>query len=310
MVKKANPRHGSMQFWPRKRAKKLLTRVRTWTGKQAKPLGFVGYKVGMAHMMGAEQKGKLTLQHSIPVTLIECPPIKIFSVRFYQKNSIQTEILSPKLDQDLKKRLPLPKEYSKKLDDVKDVYDQIRILTYTQPKLTSMGKKVPDIFEVALGGSKEEQLTWVKENLEKEINVKDVFEENIFVDIHAVTKGKGYQGVVKRFGVNLKSHRSEKGQRGVGARSGGWKAQAHMMYRVAQPGKMGFHQRTEYNKQILKMEDTLPEEGIRHYGKIKNNFIIIKGSIAGSKKRPITITNAIRAKRKPSTKIELKKLIL
>ena len=116
--------------------------------------------------------------------------------------------------------------------------------------------------------------------------------------------------MVKRFGVNLKSHRSEKGQRGVGARSGGWKAQAHMMYRVAQPGKMGFHQRTEYNKQILKMEDTLPEEGIRHYGKIKNNFIIIKGSIAGSKKRPITITNAIRAKRKPSTKIELKKLIL
>ncbi len=299
-----------MQFWPRKRAKKLLTRVRNWSGKQVKPLGFVGYKIGMAHMMGSEQKGKLTFKHAIPVTLIECPPIKILSVRFYQKNSIQTEILSPKLDQNLKKRLQLPKDYSKKIDDMKDPYTQIRILAYTQPNLTSLGKKVPDVFELALGGSKEEQLTWVKENLEKDINIKDVFEENTFIDLHAVTKGKGFQGVIKRFGVNLKSHKSEKGQRSVGARSGGWTSQAHMMYRVAQPGKMGFHQRTEYNKQLLKVEDKLPEKGFRHYGKIKNNFVIIKGSVAGSKKRPITLTNAIRAKKKPNTKIELKKLIL
>jgi len=310
MVKKANPRHGSMQFWPRKRAKKVIPRIRTWTGKESKPLCFVGYKVGMAHVMGSEQKGKRTITHSMPVTLIECPPIKILSVRFYQKNSIQTEILNTKIDQDVKKKLHLPKNPNKNLDDVKTEYDAIRILTYTQPKLTSIGKKKPDVIEIALGGNKEEQLTWVKENLEKEIKVSDIFSEKSIVDIHAVTKGKGYQGVIKRFGVNLRSHKAEKGQRRVGARSGGWTSQAHMMYRVAQPGKMGFHKRTEYNKFLLSIKDDKPEKGFRHYGPIKNEYILIKGSVGGAVTRPVSLTNPVRPNKKRISKVEFNKVIL
>ncbi len=310
MVKKLNPRHGSLQFWPRKRAKSILARVRTWTGKDAKPLGFLGYKIGMAHAWGSEVKGKNTINHSIPVTLIECPPIKILSARFYQKKLITTEVLSSKLDPELKRRLKLPKKYTKKIEDIKE-FDSIRILAYSQPKLTSLGKKKPEVFEIALGGNKDEQLNWVKENFEKEIPVSDILTEKSLVDIHAVTKGKGYQGVIKRFGVNLKAKKSEKGQRGVGARSGGWCAQAHMMWRVAQPGKMGFHQRTEYNKLILKIDQEMPKTMFKKYGKVRNTYIVLKGSVAGPSKRAIKITHALRPSKKiQNTKVKFEKVLL
>ncbi len=63
------------------------------------------------------------------------------------------------------------------------------------------------------------------------------------------------------------------------------------MYRNAGAGQMGYHQRTEYNKHILKIgdkEDNInPKSGFKHYGIIKNNYIILKGSIAGPSKRLI-----------------------
>lgn len=44
------PRAGSLQFWPRKRAKRPYTRVRRWNStNQVQLLGFAGYKVGMTH---------------------------------------------------------------------------------------------------------------------------------------------------------------------------------------------------------------------------------------------------------------------
>ena len=52
MAKVSGPRKGSMQFWPRKRAKKIIARVRKWANVQeAKPLCFPGYKAGMTHIM-------------------------------------------------------------------------------------------------------------------------------------------------------------------------------------------------------------------------------------------------------------------
>ena len=51
------PRHGSMQFWPRKRARRMYPRVRSWADcKDAKPLGFAGYKVGMTHVIYVDNK--------------------------------------------------------------------------------------------------------------------------------------------------------------------------------------------------------------------------------------------------------------
>ncbi|MBI5072518.1 50S ribosomal protein L3, partial [Candidatus Woesearchaeota archaeon] len=85
-------------------------------------------------------------------------------------------------------------------------------------------------------------------------------------------------------------HKSEKTKRGPGS-LGGWISQAHFMYRVAHAGQMGYHNRTEWNKWIVKISDK-PEEinpkgGFIHYGNVKNEYILVKGSVQGPAKRLI-----------------------
>ncbi len=74
-----------MQFWPRKQTKRTSPRVRTWIGDEPKLLGFNGYKAGMTHIMITDnKKTSLTKCEEIfcPVTVIECPPVKVAGVRF------------------------------------------------------------------------------------------------------------------------------------------------------------------------------------------------------------------------------------
>ena len=55
MVGGTRPRRGSMGFYPRKRAKSIIARVRRWPKiSEVKLLGFAAYKVGMAHMVMTE----------------------------------------------------------------------------------------------------------------------------------------------------------------------------------------------------------------------------------------------------------------
>jgi large subunit ribosomal protein L3 len=308
MGKAKNPHHGSLQFWPRKRAKRVYARVRSNTSsKDAKPLEFAGYKVCMTHIAVTDNRANSTTKGEeiiYPVTIIECPPIKISSVRFY-KNSINgskvcSEVFAEKLDKELGRKTAVPKKIMNKIDDIKD-FDDVKVTVYTNPKLTSIGRKKPELFEVGLGGSKEDKLKWAKENLGKEVNINDVFQEGQQIDIHAITKGKGFQGPVKRFGVSLKHHKSEKGVRSVGS-LGGWTSQGHVMWRVAHAGQMGFHQRTEYNKWLIKIganpDEVNVKGGFSSYGLVKNPYIIVKGSIAGPPKRLIRFNHAIRSKGK------------
>ncbi len=298
------PRKGSMQFWPRKKAKKQTARVRSWAQiKEIKPLGFAGYKAGMTHVIAVDNRPKSLTKGekiSMPVTIIECPSIKAAAVRFYKKShdglKITSEIFADKLDKELSRKIPKPKKIKNKTDDITD-YDDIRLLVYTQPKMTGIGKKKPELFEIAIGGEKEEKLNYAKEKLGNEIKIGEIFKEGDQVDIHAVTKGKGFQGPVKRFGIGLRNHKSEKTKRGPGS-LGGWKAQGHIMYRVAHAGQTGYHLRTEYNKHILKISDK-PDEiktkgGFLHYGIVKNQFVLLKGSIIGPAKRLVRFNAATR----------------
>lgn len=303
-MKKVNPRRGSLQFWPRVRAKKETAQVRHWAAsKEAKPLGFAGYKVGMTHVMYIDnKKTSMTKGQEIfaPVTVIECPPLKIAGIRFYKETheglKVVGDVLSTKLDKELSKTISMPKTVSKKIENYTD-YDFVNILVYTQPKLTGMGKKKPELFELAIGGNKDEQLNFAKEKLGQEITINDAFTEGQIVDIHAVTRGKGFQGPVKRFGVKVRDHKSEKTIRGPGS-LGGWKGHGHFMWRNPLAGKMGYHLRTEYNKWIMKIsdkpEEVNPKGGFINFGLVKNNYILVRGSIAGPKKRLITLTNATR----------------
>ncbi len=289
-----------MQYWPRVRAKGI--RVRSWAKVlQLKPLGFAGFKAGMTHVIATNNRPTSITKGeaiSIPVTVVECPPMKVFGISFYKHTpygwSLSSQLISPNADKELGRTLVLPKKTHGKESDR---YDEVRLLVYTQPKLTGIGQKKPFISEVALGGKKEEKLAYAKNLLGKEITLSDVFKEGDQVDVHSITKGKGFQGPVKRFGVSIRQHKSEKTKRGPGT-LGPWCGQGKVMYRVAHAGQMGFHLRTEWNKWVVKIgkkeEAITPKGGFINYGEVRNTYVLLKGSVGGSKKRLIRFNVATR----------------
>jgi large subunit ribosomal protein L3 len=304
MSKRESPRHGSMQVWPRKRAKRQYARIRSWSTKEKGLLAFPAYKAGMTHVMAvdtrknAQTKGETI---SIPTTILECPPIKIYSIRFYKEDAYGRKVVKEVVvgkDKHLFRKVFTQKTNEAVLKelDVKTFVD-VTVTLLTQPGKTGIGKKKPEIFEAGLGGSVEEKFAWAQEHAGKDIAVAEIFKEGEYVDSHAITIGRGFQGPVKRFGIGLKPHKSEKGRRAPGS-LGGWSAQQHFMYRVAHAGQTGYHQRTQYNNQVLKIgekpQDVTPNGGFLHYGVLHNPYILIKGSLQGPKKRMITLTKAIR----------------
>ena len=315
MGKKAHkPRSGSMQVWPRKRARRQYPRVRSWAdSNDVKPLGFAGYKVGMTHVLHIDNKKTTKTKGeelSAAVTVVECPPLKVAAIRLYSHDAYgfhpKTQFFSKNLDKELVERKILKSKKSNEADLSKvtaDDFSDLTLVVYTQPKLIGLKKK-PEIFEIAIGGSKEDKLNYAKEKLGKDIPVTDIFVEGNQVDIHAVTKGKGFQGPMKRFGIGRRQHKSEKAIRNPGS-LGPWKAQGHMMYRIAHAGQMGYHTRTEWNKQILKISDK-PEEinvkgGFLNYGNVKTTFILLRGSVGGPRKRLIRFNVATRPNKKITT---------
>tara|TARA_Y100000310_G_scaffold339719_1_gene433304 strand:+ start:2023 stop:2973 length:951 start_codon:yes stop_codon:yes gene_type:complete len=304
MPTKHHPHRGSMQFWPRARSSKSTARVNTWnTSKEDKVEGFLGYKVGMTHLLFKEKNSK-SPRHDMnvfcPCTVIECPPMKVYSIRFYKEigygPKVVSEIFSKKVDKELSRKVKVSKKDNKEPED----YDYFRLVVYTQPKLMGMGKKKPDMVEVGIT----DNLDYAKSLLDKEVKISDVHKEGTWVDVHGVTTGKGFSGVVKKFGVKVMSHKAEKTKRGIGT-MGAWTTKK-VQYTVAQPGKFGYHLRTEYNKLCLKIgdkpEEINPKGGFVKYGLVKNDYLLIHGSVVGPTTRPITITSAIRPKKKAQAK--------
>ncbi len=305
MGKTSRPRRGSLQYWPRKRANKILPSV-NWKGilkynSDKKLMGFIGYKVGMASAyVKDETPDSMTKSKrvTIPVTIVECPPVKILSIRFYKNNLVVSEVLSQNLDKVLKKKTRLPKNVSKNIGGVKD-YDDIKIIVYSDVQKTNI-KKTPDVAEIGLGGRVEEKLAFVKENLDKELRVGDFFEKMQLVDIRGVTKGKGLQGPVKRFGLGLKSHKSEKGVRGAGS-LGPWHP-ARVTFRAPMAGQLGMFTRVSYNSKLvdvgnIKEKDINKKGGFNNFGKINTDYLVVRGSLQGPVKRQVVITQPLRIRK-------------
>ena len=306
MPTKKSPRKGSLQFWPRKRVSKFLPRV-NWDSISdgGKIKGFIAYKAGMASAYVKDNtehsmtKGKKII---IPVTIIECPPMKIFSTRFYKNGIVVKDVLSENLDKELKKKLKLPKTNKGKVGNVKpESYDDIRVICYSVVKNSKIKKK-PDLTEIGLVGIVEEKLNFVKEHANKEFSVLNIFEKGQLIDIRGLTKGQGLQGPVKRFGITLKSHKSEKGRRRPGS-LGPWHP-ARVTFRAPQAGQLGMFTRIVYNSKIIDMGKSAdkPLRNIKNYGDVNTDYIIMKGSVQGPAKRQLLITSPLRETKKQSKK--------
>ena len=304
MAKRHHSRYGSMQFWPRKRAKRIYPRTRSWPELEGtKLLGFAGYKVGMTQVSIRDNTNSMTKGQIIltPATIIECPPLKPLSLRFYQQDDGGLKVISEvktsqQLEKNLSRKINLQKKNSK--DTVPEKFDRATLQVYTIPSLTKIKKK-PEIFEIEISNPTNDSL---KNILENEIKIKDVFKEGQFLDAQAVTTGRGFQGPVKRFGVSLRKKKSEKTKRGPGS-LGAWNHQQHIMYRVAHAGQMGFHTRTAYNKLLLKISskpaEINPKSGFNKFGLVNSDYILLKGSVPGPKKRLIRLREPMRSKSKP-----------
>ncbi len=308
------PRHGSLQFWPRKRVRKALPSV-NWSTIQTKEegiLGFIAYKVGMATAIVKDNTDKsMTKGRKVtkPVTILEAPNIKVYSIRFYKNGQVMNELVVSR-DKELKRILKVPKEIGKAddLDKVKD-YDDLRVIVYSLPKQAEI-KKTPDIIEVAVNAK--DKLNYVKGLIGKEISIKDVLKWGL-VDVRGLTKGKGLEGAVPRFHIELKQHKSEKGVRRPGS-LGPWHP-ARVTFRTPMAGQLGMFTRVHYNlvvlgKESIKDKDINKKGGFKHYGKIETNYIILLGSVQGPQKRQILLTPAFRpTKDQAKKKFELLEVV-
>lgn len=304
MAAPKSPRKGSLQYWPRKRARKFLPSP-NWNAiksDSAKLKGFICYKAGMASAYVKDDtpdsmtKGKKIV---VPVTIIECPPLKILSARFYKNKKIAKEILAENLDKELKRTIKLPKT-PKKTEEFSGDYDNVTVLCYSVVKKTGI-KKTPDLSEIGLGGNMEDKLKFIKENMGKEISVSSIFEKGNTADFRGLTKGKGLVGPVKRFGITLKQHKSEKGVRRPGS-LGPWHP-TRVSFRAPQAGQLGMFTRVSYNNKIIDMGKSEGKfNGIKNFGDIKTDYMIVAGSVQGPPKRQLIATTSLRITKKQKKK--------
>ncbi len=307
-----HPKRGSLAYMPRVRAPRPIAHVRAWPAEASLRLqGFMGYKAGMTQVfMIDDRKGSLTAgqEISVPATVIDAPPLTVCAIRLYGPSArglnSTTEVWASELPKELERAVNLPKKYEqpKAMERAEAMLKEgkctdIRLLVCTQPKATSMPKKKPDIVEIRIGGkSIDERWNYCKGLLSKQIRVNEVFKEGEYIDVLAITKGKGFQGPVKRWGIKILPRKSDEGRRQVGT-LGPW-SPARVMWTVPAAGQMGYHQRTEFNKRILKLgsdgKEINPGGDFLRYGPIKGNFILLAGSVPGPTKRLVYLRQPIR----------------
>ena len=319
------PKRGSMAFSPRKRARRQTGRVKSWPSNEngeVKVQGFAGYKAGMSHVLiRDENPGSPSAGQEVrrAVTIVETPPMRVLGVRGYKLTPYgkQTageawascEAIS-EAQPNLTRRVPARNEHNTEehMSGLKELAEngrlvEVRLIVSTQPEsVKSIPTKTPDIMELGLsGGGIGTRLEWAEEKLGQLISVEDVFSNGNDIDVVAVTKGKGWQGSIKRWGIKLLSHKNSKRRR-QGGNMGDF-GTGYVRKTIRQAGQTGYHQRTEYNKKVLRIsspdeDEVTPDGGFLRYGEVTNQYMIVQGSLPGPSKRLLRFREAVRPRRK------------
>ncbi len=312
-------RHGSLQFAPRKRARTQKAVFRSYPElplEEPSLVAFPGYKVGMIHVLMKEDRpGKLNIGQPITLasTVVETPPIEVVGFRpyiggYYGLKAVTTAVRIEK-NNIIARTLTIGDsvdnwdEALAKVDKHRERIEEVRILAYTRPDLAGIPKKKPEFMEIPIkGGGIEARLKYAESLVGSQMKVDQVFKVGQLVDVTAVTKGHGWQGVVRRFGVELLRHKAGKGRWRVG--SLGSRHPPYVTWRVPRAGQTGYHKRTEYNKRILMMGDLTqenalditPKGGFNNYGILRSQYVVLSGSIPGPTKRFVFMRHPIRPK--------------
>jgi large subunit ribosomal protein L3e len=341
------PRHGNLGFLPKKRSRSHRGHVKAFPRDDAskKPhlTAFLGYKAGMTHIVRDVEKvgSKLHKKETVEaVTILETPPIVVVGLVGYIDTPRGIRALSTiwanHLSAECKRRFyknwynAKKKAFTKYQNDknrdkkreeeiarIKKYCTSVRALVHTQIGQLNLRQKKAHLAEIQInGGSIADKVDFGVGLFEKKVPVTTVFAENEMIDVIAVTKGKGFQGVVKRWGVTRLPRKTHKGLRKV-ACIGAWHP-ARVNIFVPRAGQCGYHHRVQTNKKIYRIghperseagkvlsdktawtEQDMTDKGITplggfpHYGVVTNDWVMVKGSVQGSVKRVITLRKSL-----------------
>ena len=326
--KHSQPRRGSLAYLPRARAKSMEARIRTWPqldGEQPKLQGYAGFKAACMRIASIDDREKTPNFGKQLVgigTVVVTPPITIIGIRGYSKDRYGLDSIFDIYAKDLPKelsRLFKTKHDEKGLEKAEKLLGHVKELfaiAAVTPRRAGLEQKKPYVFEVSVkGGDLQKQFLYLKEVLGKEVKIDQVFQKGSEVDIAAITKGKGFEGPITRWGVKKKQHKSRKSVRALGTL--GPISPATIMYTVPRAGQRGFHQRIQYNNRIMIMGSSENDEfkinpsgGFKHFGLIEGDYVIIRGSIPGTYRRLVKIRAPIRPKLTKTTQPKILEIML
>ncbi|HKO39775.1 MAG TPA: 50S ribosomal protein L3 [Nitrososphaeraceae archaeon] len=310
------PRRGSLAFYPRVRAKSEEARLRNWPqhNDNTSLLGSAGFKAGQIQVMTIDDKEKTPnfgKQLDNSSTVIATPPINIIGIRCYRKDAYGEKAFIDAYSKDFPKgtdRKFKTKYNEKSFETIESSFDLISsifAIALVFPKKANLSQKKPFVFEIGVSGKDNKtKYEYLKDILGKEIKITDVFQIGQLIDVSGITRGKGVEGPITRFGVKRKQHKSRKSVRALGTL--GPISPAVVMYSVPRQGQRGFHQRTEYNKRILLVSSdgssaaslskasVNPPGGFKHFGVVTTDYIVVRGSIPGVPKRLVKMRQPIR----------------
>jgi len=206
--------------------------------------GIIGKKIGMTSIYGADGR-------NVPCTVIEAGPCVVTQV----KNDETDGYTAVQLAYGERKEKNTPKA-------LKGHFDKAN----TTPKTDVVEFRD---FRVEFEGGV---------SLGQEINVGDVFAEGDFVDAIGTSKGKGFQGVVKRHnfgGVGQATHGQHNRLRAPGS-IGGASYPARVFKGMRMAGRTGGDRVKVMNLEVVKL---VPEK----------NLIVVSGSIPGAKNSTVVL---------------------
>ena len=203
--------------------------------------GLIGKKVGMTSLYGADGK-------NIPCTVIEAGPCVVTQVRTAENDGYDA--------------LQIAFDEKKEKSETKAMLGHFKKAKTTPKRMLAELKSFDD--EHKLGDT---------------ITV-DIFQENSWVDVVGTSKGKGFQGVVKRYnfkGVNDATHGQHNRLRAPGS-LGASSYPSRVFKGMRMAGRMGGNRVKMLNLRVLKV---MPEK----------NVILVKGSIPGAKGSYVILEN-------------------